>query len=163
MIKTTISTKPKITIMKTKMKIFTLVSLFCAVLLTGCKKEDADVNASALSGTWSISEVYLNGEWNEITKLVDSKIMTPASFTFDASLTYSFTGHFGDQTGSYEVAGNTVTAYVPKLDKDGNVVYIKDKIQYEEYIKFKVISLTDSDFECNMTTKTGYYHIKCKK
>lgn len=149
--------------MKTKMKFFTLVSLFCAVLLTGCKKDDTDFSVNSLPGTWNISEVYLNGEWKDITELVDEKIMTPASFTFNANLTYSFVGYFGDQTGSYEVLDNAIKTYVPKLDKDGNVVSEGGKVQYEEYIKFTVISLTDSSFEFNMTTKTGYYHIKCKK
>lgn len=149
--------------MKTKMKLFTVVSLLCAVLFTGCKKEDADYNAASIEGTWNVSEVYLNGKWSDISTLVDTKIMTPASFTFDGTSVYSFNGHFGDQTGSYDVSGNTVKTYVPKLDKDGNVVSEKGEIQYEQYIKFTVINLTDSDFEFNMTTTKGFYHIKCKK
>lgn len=126
-------------------KISKFLVLVLLVLVSCSKKDDPSFNydLNTLIGTWRIVQF---GKI-DVTTYPGNLSFEPTYATFNSNGTYSGRGEFGSGTGTYKAVDNTITTYI-----DG-----------EEFIKYEVISLTNSVCELNMSDNSGTVFIKCKK
>lgn len=110
--------------------LFALICAF-AVLATGCQKENEtnfNYDVNILYGTWRVTDVYVDGDWMDITTPIAELVFKPTYATFNPDMTYSGKGAFGNGEGTYSLSGDTIYTYV-----DG-----------EEYLTYKIRSLNGS-------------------
>ena len=80
---------------------------------TSCSEEDDDgfdYPLETLYGTWSGTDVYVDGKWYDITSYWYSDLQF--SITFYQNGNYYGKGYFGNGSGTYTASGNTIRTYV---------------------------------------------------
>ena len=79
---------------------------------TSCSEEDDgfDYPLETLYGTWSGTDVYVDGKWYDITSYWYSDLQF--SITFYKNGNYYGKGYFGNGSGTYTASGNTIRTYV---------------------------------------------------
>ena len=81
------------------------------VCLTACSEEDEDdfnYPMKTLYGTWEGTDVYVGGEWIDITSYWYSKFQFSITFYRDGK--YYGSGYFGNGSGTYTASGNHAAA-----------------------------------------------------
>ena len=127
---------------------FVLMSVVTLCLCTtSCSKDEPGFDQSVIIGTWDISEVYIDGNWIDITSSYYSKFH--ASITFKNGGQYYGTGYFGTGSGTYTFDGKVIKTYV-----DDQLLY-----------KYDVVSLTTTSCELIMSddSSKSSLQIRAKK
>lgn len=124
------------------MKRFNLITMMfvfaSSVLFTSCEKEELfDYPMETLYGTWVGTAINFDDEWYDLTNSWYESMGFSITFYSDGS--YYGKGSFGTGKGTYEAVGKTITTYV-----DGEV-----------YLKYEVMSLSDSTAELVMYDRSG--------
>lgn len=103
-----------------------------------------------LYGTWRITHLeQKSGAMLEIATPTMEFWYTPTYATFNSDGTFSGRGLFGNGSGTYKAQGKTVTCFI-----DG-----------QEFMKYKVISLSKTECELEMSPagSSTSTKIRCKK
>ncbi|MCD8313517.1 MAG: lipocalin family protein [Bacteroidales bacterium] len=122
------------------------IAAVACVALAGCTKDEtASPYADDIIGTWSFTEVQINGSWINITSPLYAKYQTSATFYSDG--TYYGTGYFGTGYGTYKLKNDILVCYV-----DG-----------DEYMRYQILSLSNGFAEMIMTMGSSSMNIRCTK
>lgn len=133
-------------------KILSILILISSFLFSGCSDDDNkfDYDINLLIGKWRVTHVeQKNGSYLDVTTTIAESVFDATYATFYSDGTYSGTGEFGDGFGTYEAEGKTIITYV----------------QNEEYLRYDILNLNETECELRMY-EDGYdvsIKIKCKK
>ena len=130
-------------------KIFILLAAI-ALVVTGCSKEDEakfDYDMEILYGKWRVTHVEReDGSYLDVTTPIAEDHFEPTYMDFRRDGSYYGSGFFGNGAGTYTAVGKKITTYV-----DGKL-----------YLRYDVLSLTNTNAEVEMYEEEGGTNIKLK-
>lgn len=119
-----------------------LLVVVLPMLFIGCSNHNQptfDYDIKILHGKWRITHVeQKDGSMFDVTTAIAEKVFKPTYATFNQDGTYTGIGAFGYGSGTYTAIGKTITTF----------------ISGEQYLKYNVVSLTESRAELIMS-QTG--------
>lgn len=128
-------------------KFLFMLAFVLPMFFVSCSKDEDDKKNETLDmvlGTWEIIEVDLGDG-----KGYQDWLVTKTTATFNKDGSYSAKGFFGNGTGTYELAGKTITCY----------------IEGEEFAKYDILNLTANTAELKMyeSNNADFMKFKCVK
>ena len=133
-----------------KLNLFFILTVF-SLLFVGCSKDDDiknfEYDLNLLYGKWRITHVeQINGSYLNVTSSVAESVFKPTYSTFYSDGTYSGSGEFGNGSGTFKAESKTIITYV-----DG-----------QEYLRYDVLMLSESNAELKMYEKGNATSVKIK-
>jgi len=126
-----------------------ILLIIIAISFFSCSKDDNLFNydKAVLIGTWRMTHMEADGSYYDVTVFPYNTVITPTYATFYSDGKYHGFGEFGTGDGTYTAIGKSVICY----------------INGKEYMRYEVISLTNTNCELLMVIGNESTKIKCMK
>lgn len=91
--------------------VWVLLFLTTLICFSSCSDDDEfDYPMETLYGEWEGTDMYVDGEWIDVTGILSYRFGFSIKFYEDG--TYKASGYFGSGTGTYTAKGKTIETYV---------------------------------------------------